>query len=63
MSLSKEDMALEALIKLVSNIKSKGMSDQFHSIEYAIEALDANGWEFVEVGAFGRVKAQKKDKR
>lgn len=59
--LTKEQMALEALIKLVVNVRSQGAQDHFnlHSLEYAIEALKANGWEITESGAFGRVSAKK----
>lgn len=53
-------MALEALIKLVTNIKSQGADNHFtlHSLDYAIAAMSANGWEIVELGA-GRFKASK----
>ncbi len=61
MMLSKEDMALEALVKLVVNIKSQGAENHFdlHTLDYAEDALKANGWEIFKSGAFGRVTAKK----
>lgn len=58
--LSKEDMALEALIKISAQIISAGISNHFSdsTLEYADEALKANGWEIVS-NEFGHAKARK----
>lgn len=59
-SLSKEDMALEALIKLVTEIKSHHADEHFNlqSLDYANIAMQENGWEIADLG-FGRFKARK----
>lgn len=54
-SLSKEDMALEALIKLVTELE--GSHTNWHvnqtTLSYAKQALSENGWE-VYLDEFGR---------
>jgi len=52
--LSKEEMALEALIKIVTILESERANYYFHqdSLDYAHKALNANGWE-VTVNEFG----------
>ena len=60
--LSKEDMALEALIKIVSELM--GTITSYHvtdsTLDYANEALKANGWE-VYLDEFTRSHIRKID--
>lgn len=60
MILSKEEMALEALIQITTILcdpHSGGVGEG--SIIRAKEAMKANGWEIYHTGAFGMASARK----
>jgi hypothetical protein len=60
MMLSKEDMALEALIKVITEISWDDQSISDQTLNYAKQALIANGWE-VYLDEFTRAHIRKLD--
>ena len=60
MILTKEEMALEALIKIMVCIRQSGTTINESAIDYANDALNANGWG-IGVNDFGMCRPVKID--